>query len=330
VEDLVAWTQVLRCHRIILLAHYTLEPLPEERWVETFQRELEDQDSLFKAFVLHKIAFEDWGKLNASFGFEEYRKGGGDKLHVGSLLDLEFKDERLLVEPFAQRLLAIAQELYPLARPTYGEINGGWGEWDTADVFRLRLKHISWVNFFGPAYVEKYGQDFLLGLPGYKTEVLPDGGVFHQLSPTFVAPSEQEAKRLRRWVIAYCAEHDLKVTCRAPYVIPGLTLQPEPKEPATDAEVQEYLQQALAVTLVLDDGTRVKPIYIPWHDLTLQQQQMALEAIKRAAIAEIKRPGRERIRLEFNEIPDELDQMLVALVGRDNPDFEWVQVEMEP
>jgi hypothetical protein len=209
-------------------------------------------------------------------------------------------------------------------------VEGGWGEWEAKDVARLRLKHISWVNFFGPAYVEKYGRDFLLGLPGYKTELLPDGGVFHQLSPTFVAPSEQEAKRLRRWVIAYCAEHGLKVTCRAPYVIPGLTLRPKPKEPVSDAELREYLQQILSITLVLDDGTRLKHIYIPWDDLTLQQRKMALEAIKRAAIAEIKRPGRKRIRFEFNEIPDELDHMLADLVGRDNPDFEWVQVEMEP
>ncbi len=57
---------------------------------------------------------------------------------------------------------------------------------------------------------------------------------------------------------------------------------------------------------------------------------LALEAIKEAAIAEIKRPGRKRIRFEFNEIPDDLDRLLADLAGWDNPDFEWVEVAMEP
>jgi len=331
VEDVVAWAKVLQRHGILLLAHYTLEPLPETAWKETFQKEREEEE-YFKSSVSHRISFTDWGELNADFGFDEYReeKGGGNKLEVAVLLNFEFKDERPLVEPLAQRLLTVAWELYPLAQPTYGEVEGDGGEWDTPAVSRLRLKHISWVNFFSPAYVAKYGRDFLMGLPGYKTELLPDGGVFHQLSPTFVAPSEEEARRLRQEVIAYCACYGLKVTCRAPYVIPGLTPQPQPREPVTDAEVRAYLKQALAVTLVLTDGTRVKPVYIPWEALTPGQRQMALEAIKRAAIAELRRPGWKRIRFEFNAIPDELDQMLADLVGRDNPDFEWVEVEMGP
>ncbi len=77
---------------------------------------------------------------------------------------------------------------------------------------------------------------------------------------------------------------------------------------------------------MLSDGTRVKSISIPWADLTPPQRQMALEAIRQAVIAEIKRPGRKRIRLEFNQIPDDLDQMLVELVGQDHPDLEWVEV----
>ncbi len=252
-------------------------------------------------------------------------------LIVGGLVDFEFKDQRHYVEPFAQQLKELGLVLYPLVQPMLGWVDESFSnETDTKDSLKLKLRTISWVNFFSPAYVQKYGQAFLLGLPGYKTELLPDGGVFHQLSPTFVAPSEQEAQRLRRWVIGYCAEHGLKVTCRAPYVIPGLTLQPESKGPVSDVEVQEYLQHALAVTLVLTDGTRVKPIYIPWADLTPKQRQMALEAIREAAIAEIQRPGRKRIRFEFNAIPDELDRLLAELAGRDNPDFEWVEVAMEP
>ncbi len=325
VKDIVAWMQIMRHYGIIPLAHYTQESLLEEVWLETIQRELEEEWQLFKFRVGHPIAFEDWGKLSAHFAFEEFRKGG-NRFELGGYLGFfDTQDERLLVEPLAERLLAIARELYPLARPTYGEVEGNPGEWEARDVLRLRLKHISWVNFFGPAYVEKYGRDFLLGLPGYRTELLPDSGVFHQLSPTFVATSEEEAKRLRQEVIAYCAEHGLKVTCRAPYVISGLTPMPEPKEAATDEQVWEYLQHALATTLVLKDGTRVKPIVIPWADLTPRQREMVLAAIRQAAVAELKRSQGHRIRLEFNAIPDDLDRMLADLAGRDNPHFVWVE-----
>ena len=327
VEDVVAWARVLQRHGIILLAHRTLEPLPEETWYETFRKEYEEEE-YFKASVAHRIAFADWGKLNADFGFDEYRRGG-NKLEVGALLDFQFQDQRPLVEPFAQRMLAIARDLYPLARPTYGEVEGNWGEWDTVDVSRLRLKHISWVNFFGPAYVEKYGRDVLLGLPGSRTELLPDGGVFHQLSPTFVASSEEEAKRLRREVIAYCARHGLKVTCKAPFVIPGLTKRRAPRRSLRAAEFQGLLRHILGgSTLVLADGTRVRVFWVPWEELTEGQQQEVVEAIRQAAIEAIKGSGGGRVRFEFNEIPDELDQALAALVGRDNPAFEWVEVEV--
>lgn len=254
-----------------------------------------------------------------------------NRLTIHSLADFEFKDQRHYVEPFGQQLTDLGLALYSLVQPALGWVDESFSnETDTKDSLKLKLRTISWVNFFGPAYVQKYGQDFLLRLPGYKTELLPDGGVFHQLSPTFVATSEQEAKALRRQVVAYCADHGLKVTCRAPYYIPGVSPTPPPERavPDSDAEVRTYLREVLATTLVLIDGTRVKPIYIPWDDLTSKQRKIALDAIKKAALAEIKRHGRGRIRFEFNAIPDDLDHMLADLVGRDNPDFEWVQVDM--
>ena len=331
VEDVVAWARVLQAHGVILLAHYTLEPLTENQWEEVFRQQREEEE-YFKSSISHRIAFVDWGKLNSGFRFDEYHEGdgGGNKLQLGGLLDFQFKDERHLVEPFAQRLLAIARALYPLARPTYGEVEGNWGEWDTRAVSRLRLQHISWANFFSPAYVAKYGQDLLLNIPGYKTELLPDGGVFHQLSPTFVASSEEEAQRLRQEVQHYFRQHGLQVTCKAPFIIPGLTVRrTQARSPISDAELAAYLKQILGVTLVLDDGTRVKPISIPWEALTPEQRQMAVEAIRQAAVEEVKQAGGKKVRLEFNEIPDELDQALAEFAGRDNPHFEWVEVRRD-
>ncbi len=104
VEDVVAWAQAIQRHDVILLAHRTLEVLPPETWYETFRKEYEEE-RYFKASVSHCIAFADWERLNADFGFDIYRQGG-NKLEVVALLDFQFKDERPLVEPLAQRLLA--------------------------------------------------------------------------------------------------------------------------------------------------------------------------------------------------------------------------------
>ncbi len=329
VDDVVAFAGVLQQHQVTLLKHETLEPLSEGEWRKVFEVERAKEWHIFKWSIHHSLAMQDWGELNTSFRLDEYPEGT-NKLEFGGLLDFEFKDERPLVEPFAQRLLAVARDLYPLARPTYGEVEGGWGAWESDDVRKRRLKHISWVNFFSPAYVEKYGKAFLLGLPGYKTEELPDGGVFHQLSPSIVATGEKEAKALRKEVVAYCARSQLKLSCHAPFVVHGLVAAKEGRaeDPIRDDGLKTYLEQILSTTLVLGDGTRVKPISIPWEVLSSRQEQMAVDAIKRTAVAEIKKHGRAHIRFEFNEIPAALDEMLTELAGRNNASFEWVQVDM--
>jgi hypothetical protein len=328
-EEILAWMEAVADNGVTFWTRSGDRCLPRDEWLTAIQAWMqEDWRPLAKWAVSFSIRFDDLPGVSLYFSVDQF-DDDENLFQSGTLLDFEFKDERHLVEPTMQRLSVLGRTLYPLTRPWLGCIDEGDSNvMLSTDGRKLRLKHIGWVNFFGPAYVEKYGRDFLLGLPGYKTELLPDGGVFHQLSPTFVARSEQEARALRRQVIAYCADHGRKVTCQAPYVIPGLTPQPQPREAGTDAEVRAYLQQALATTLVLTDGTRVKPVFIPWEELTPGQRQMALEAIRQAAIAEIRRPGRQRIRFEFNAIPDELDQMLADLAGRDNPDFEWAEVTM--
>jgi hypothetical protein len=328
-EEILAWMEAVADNGVTFWTSSGDRCLPRQEWLTAIQAWMQEVwRPLAKWRVSFRIRLDDLPGVSLWFSVDQFNDDE-NLFQSGTLLDFEFKDERHLVEPTIQHLSVLGRTLYPLTRPWLGCLDEASSDSILSrDVRKLRLKHIGWVNFFGPAYVEKYGRDFLLGLPGHKTELLPDGGVFHQLSPAFVASSEQEARALRRQVIAYCAEHGRKVTCQAPYVIPGLTPQPQPREPGTDAEVQAYLQQALATTLVLTDGTRVKPVFIPWEELTPGQRQMALEAIKQAAIAEIRRPGRQRIRFEFNAIPDDLDQLLADLAGQDNPDFEWVEVAM--
>ena len=47
------------------------------------------------------------------------------------------------------------------------------------------LKYIFWANFYGPAYVEKYGRKFLLGAPGWKKEELDDGGILYVVTESY-------------------------------------------------------------------------------------------------------------------------------------------------
>ncbi len=211
------------------------------------------------------------------------------------------------------------------------------GQWlDVSEVARRKLKHINWVNIFGPSYVAKFGRAFLLGLPGYRTEEWPDGSIYHQLSPTFVTDDPKAAKALQKQVVDYCAQAGLKVTCKAPYQLPRAqptrqapAQQPEEaEEPIPDISVQIYMQEILGTTLLLDDGTRVKPVAVPWEALTPVQVEIAVTAIKAVAIDEICQHRDQRIRFEFNELPEALDALMADLVGRDNPDFEYVQVDM--
>jgi len=169
-------------------------------------------------------------------------------------------------------------------------------------------------------------------LPGWKVEELAGGGVFHQLTPSIVASDREAARQLQGQVIEYCGRAGVRVRCSAPYLLQPPEHTWEDAEPGdgygTNEELQAYLQQILSTTLVLKDGTRVKPIYIEWALLTPEQRQIVLSSIKQAAISEIEQHGDARIRFEFNEIPDDLDRMMKDLVGMNNPGFKYVQVDM--
>jgi hypothetical protein len=92
-----------------------------------------------------------------------------------------------------------------------------------------------------------------------------------------------------------------------------------------DTDLQKYLEIMLSTTFILDDGTRVKAIFINWNDFTSSQVALVLDKIRDTCIQELKELGeRSTLLLEFNEIPRELDEMLTNLVGADNPDIRWV------
>ncbi len=53
----------------------------------------------------------------------------------------------------------------------------------------MELWSLNWVNVFGPAYVQKYGWDFLMGAPGFLKQELPGGYVLYQVTKEFIPGS---------------------------------------------------------------------------------------------------------------------------------------------
>lgn len=84
--------------------------------------------------------------------------------------------------------LALGRELYPLVGAKFAVAD----EFVTAlslekSVPKTELREIFWANFFGPAYVKKYGRKFFLEAPGWKKEELSDGGILYVVSKSFLS-----------------------------------------------------------------------------------------------------------------------------------------------
>ena len=307
-----------------------------ETWPNEMRSWLQASGGRYHTFPYgRKLLVPEIEELQSSMSLEYNSKVERLGVHIGGLVDFEFRDQRAWVEPYAARLHGLAFALTSDLQPALTSVDKTGCLHALDDVIKRKLKYINWVNIFGPAYVAKYGREFLLGLPGYRIEEWPDGSIYYQLSPTFVAHDLKAARALRREVVEYCAQAGLKVTCKAPYqlphVVPAWQMQPQPPdegEPIPNESVRVYMQEMLQTTLLLKDGTRVKVVSVPWDVLTPVQQRIALDVIEATAIAEIREHRDKRIRFEFNVIPDELDQMMADLAGRGNPDFEWVVVDM--
>jgi hypothetical protein len=90
------------------------------------------------------------------------------------------------LDSLAMGQLALGCVLYRLFRPKYGFIDeGGANAPSPRMVKNTELKSILWTNFLGPAYVEKFGHDFLMEAPGWKKERLDDGGILYVVTKSF-------------------------------------------------------------------------------------------------------------------------------------------------
>jgi len=151
-----------------------------------------------------------------------------NRFRIGGLLNLDSPSDLKKIEEFTTFLVKISKALYPICKPFIGWIdNTNRNTMNEKDAAKLMLRTVGWINLWGADYVDKYGEKFFLGMPGCKTERLVDGGVNHQLSSSLVTEDRAAAKVLRGQVVDYCAEHDFKVRCYAPYTLPSNILANE-------------------------------------------------------------------------------------------------------
>ena len=70
-------------------------------------------------------------------------------------------------------------------------------------VSSTKLTTIFWANFYGKPYVEKYGREFLLNAPGWKTAELNDGSIEYIISEDIFTPVES---KLETEIIKYFSQ----------------------------------------------------------------------------------------------------------------------------
>ncbi len=75
-----------------------------------------------------------------------------------------------------------------------------WGtKFTDKSLAEARCRHLFWTTYFGPSYVEKYGRDFLLNTPAFKTEEL-EGGVLITVTEKFLDFALNEPKETLKYL----------------------------------------------------------------------------------------------------------------------------------
>ena len=141
-------------------------------------------------------------------------KGEQVKVDVSGGVWANRKERRAVHESLAQKILPVALALHPIVQPALGAITesdfGGY-LWEDSHVRKRKIITLNWVNFFGPEYVAAYGREMLMNIPGYRTEDMPDGGVFYQSRPTFVIQDLIGYRHWKQEATAYMAEHKIRL-----------------------------------------------------------------------------------------------------------------------
>lgn len=151
-------------------------------------------------------------KVKCYFDWSVY-KGERTWVTMGGTALVFQEEQKKYQESFAQRLLEIGQKLYPLTQPIYGYLGDfdlDPDPWEDKRILKREIVNLSWVNFFGPEYVAKYGREILAAIPGYRVQDLPGGGLLYQSRPSIVVEDMRSYKHWRRQVSEYLVSYGIQ------------------------------------------------------------------------------------------------------------------------
>jgi len=150
---------------------------------------------------------------HGAFSWDRYQNGH-PTVEVSAWV-YEAPEARAMQERLGDCFLDVARQFYSLARPAFGFVcdpkadADPWPYQETAG--ERKLAGLGWVAFFDPGYVEKYGRELLAGIPGYRVEDLPDGGLLYQSRPSVVVQDKAAHKLWQQSVCQYLLAHGIQV-----------------------------------------------------------------------------------------------------------------------
>ena len=137
------------------------------------------------------------------------------KMTLGGWIVATPQEHEPYKEAYAQLLSEVSLKLYPSVRAEYGFIGAAYTDRRPLDHYRFVRKRqiptLNWIDFFGPEYVAHYGRDVLAGIPGWRVEDLPDGGLMYQSRQHCVVNDMVAHRRWQRQVAAYLAKHGVSI-----------------------------------------------------------------------------------------------------------------------
>lgn len=217
----------------------------------------------------------------------EDRCGLGLDLEYGRLsIYVDASDvDRMWVAQKADGLIRLGRLLYPKLQPQLGWIDfTEIGEPTEKQIQATKLTRIMWANFFGSAYVQRYGREFFLNAPGWLKEALPEGGILYILSPSL----------LQRWSIV--SRQEVEAYCR----------QKVPDMEACDVQKRQFHFKVLK----LKGNKAVIPVDFSFWESLREQEKDEAKAGLLSVVASCL-PRYAEVKVEFNQIvPWEVERLL--------------------
>jgi hypothetical protein len=221
------------------------------------------------------------------------------------------------INDWAVLLEKLGDALYLEARPTLAILTATGDNEFATEPEHIERRHlaIGWRTWYGPAYVEKFGRAWLIGLPD-STKALFDGGVAHALATPLTAVVYGDAGVYARvWPYLDHARVEPAWPRRRKS---RKSKQPVRDEDAKSAILRSHIRGLLNTTHVVNLVThrqRVKMLPLIWAPLSALERSVAIASVREMLQLELDGHADGIVHLETSELPDDLRETLDGLVA---------------